>query len=159
MRAFTVITVFFFAVAPTLAASGDAVYFCVAEFAGGVAYNNTAKKWSGTEQSPKTNFLLKLKYDPPRQSALDNTYKNYEVTITLSGSNNVLGCFANDKLNTLLVTIYANGNARCSTNIADYVFNIVKNRFLSITSLGYVDGTDIPEISPSIQAGTCTKIE
>ena len=42
---------------------------------------------------------------------------------------------------------------------ADYVFSLKTNRFLSIYSIGYMDGEDRNENTPSVSGGTCTKID
>ena len=42
---------------------------------------------------------------------------------------------------------------------ADYVFSLKTNRFLSIYSIGYMDGEDSNENTPSVSGGTCTKID
>lgn len=44
------------------AQSKDATYYCVAEAAGGLKYNETMKKWEGGSFSPEAKFVLRMNF-------------------------------------------------------------------------------------------------
>ena len=42
---------------------------------------------------------------------------------------------------------------RCNANLTDYIFNLTMGRFLSVYVVGYLDGKDNNEDTPSISGG------
>jgi hypothetical protein len=57
------------------------------------------------------------------------------------------------------VDIWESGFFYCSDGIGDYTFSIKTYRFLKSYMIGYVGGKDNNDDTPSVQAGTCTKID
>src|SRR5713226_9135361 len=76
----------------------DVSYLCVAEIVGGLWYNKTTNKWEGSTFKPTEKFLLRLKYIDSRLGTefwdKDETYANFQVTVTKSGTNTGLPCGA-----------------------------------------------------------------
>ena len=74
----------------------DASYFCVAEAAGGLAFNAGLKKWVGSVFKPTENFVLHLKFIDVQQGRgnfdKDETYSNFDVSLTPSGSKSNIKC-------------------------------------------------------------------
>jgi len=147
-----------------LAQSKDAAYYCVADAAGGLKYNESMKKWEGASFRPEAKFALRMNFLRARvqkeeYSSLvaEEQVSDYTVTVTTSGSNTGVDCISQYPSKT--VTVYESGNFRCYTAVTEYIFNVRTNRFLAISRVGYVGGEDNNDNTPSIQGGTCTKID
>jgi hypothetical protein len=86
-------------VSATYGAGKDASYYCVVEAAGGLSYNPTIKKWSGTSFRPEGKFILKMKFiktgPSPFPWSLGKTADQYAVTITPSGQDYGMPCVNN----------------------------------------------------------------
>src|SRR5215467_6222229 len=66
----------------------DASYFCIAEFAGGLAYDERMKKWKGTAIRIEQKFVLRLKHLRTQpKSAFSETVYDYNVSVTGAGTN------------------------------------------------------------------------
>jgi hypothetical protein len=150
-----------------VAQSGDASYFCVEEFAGGLKYNATVNNRVGTVFTPDHEFLVSLKSAKPRDAITEAAraraqVREYAITVTQSGSNNAVPClnlFGQGGDGTVLITVLlAGGQGFCQAEDTDYKFNFAANRFLSVHPFGFVDGKDKPENTPYISGGTCTKV-
>jgi len=135
----------------------DASYFCIAEIAGGLSYDQGLKKWKGAEFSTNGRFVLRLKHLRTRveQGILpDGIVHDYNVGITDAGRNVPRSCVARSEEP---VTVPEVGWLVCTAGLREYRFNLRTNRFLSIFLIGYIDGDD--NNSPLIEGGTCTKID
>jgi hypothetical protein len=150
--------------ASAVAQSRDAAYYCVAEAAGGLKYNETTKKWEGASFSPEAKFVLRMNFlrgrvQKEEYSSLvaEEQVSDYTVTITTAGSNTGVDCVSQYPSKT--VTVYESGTLRCYTAVSEYIFNVRTNRFLAIYRVGYVAGGDNNDSAPSLQGGTCTKID
>jgi hypothetical protein len=144
--------------------SKDASYYCVADAAGGLKYNETIKKWEGGSFSPGAKFVLRMNFLHPRVQkeehagvVTEEQVSDYTVTVTTSGSNTSVDCVSQYPSKT--VTVYESKNFRCYTAETEYIFNVRTNRFLAIYRVGYVAGEDNNQNTPSIQGGTCTKMD
>ena len=47
----------------------------------------------------------------------------------------------------------------CNAYNHEYQFNLKAHRYLAAYLVGYVDGEDVNDDTPSVTAGVCTKIE
>lgn len=144
----------------------DAAYYCTAEAAGGLAYNEIIKKWQGVAFPAEHKFILRMKflrtYIHKKESEIqeDEAFNLYEVTITGTGKNFPHECerysgnkeVAVGKYNTVVRTAV----------LIDYKFNLDRNRYLGTYAVGYAVGLgddDEHSDTPAIEDGTCTKIE
>jgi hypothetical protein len=59
----------------------DGAYFCTIEFAAGLAYNQTTKRWQSTTFRPKQKFILRLKFIETTQEELE-AVSSYNITFT-----------------------------------------------------------------------------
>jgi hypothetical protein len=125
----------------------NSVYFCTAQFEGGVAYDDTTKQWHGTIFQPTGNFVVRVTY-----LQLDE----YEVSITDQGESKSYGCTGHNATNP---KIGEYDFLDCYRLGSEYQFNFKTNRFLKAYLLGYLDGRDNNENTPSISGGVCTKID
>jgi hypothetical protein len=136
----------------------DVAYFCVSEVAGGLWYNEKVKKWEGTSFRATAKFLVEMSF-AYLWVKQNEQVSDYKVTVTRSGEKTGLPCLSHiTKENTVTVgdsyrTVF------CTTGFQDYVVNLQTNRFLAIYLAGYVNGKDNNADNPSIEAGTCTKID
>jgi hypothetical protein len=120
------------------AQSKQASYSCVAEAAGGVAYNPVTKKWEGTAfdvAADSSRFVLRLAPN--------------KLTITPSGSSSVNECVESSGRK-------YEWSIRCTAALTDFVFDLGSNRYLAAYLVGYVGGDN--NGTPSVTAGTCKKI-
>jgi hypothetical protein len=147
-----------------VAQSRDAAYYCVAEASGGLKYNETTRKWEGASLRPEAKFVLRMNFLRARVQkeeypsvVAEEKVNDYTVTVTTSGQNIGVDCISQYPSKT--VTMYESGTFRCYTAEIEYVFNVRTNRFLAIHRVGYVNGEDKDDSTPSIQGGTCTKID
>jgi hypothetical protein len=134
----------------------DASYFCIAEFAGGLAYDERMKKWKGTAFRKEQKFVLGLKHlRTQAKSAFTETVYDYNVTITEVGTNLARMCetYPNPQ-----VTVPEFGWLVCDVGLREYRFNLTTKRFLSVYLVGYADGIDNENNAPSIVGGVCTEI-
>jgi hypothetical protein len=146
----------------TSAAGKDGSYYCAAEVAGGLIYDQTTKRWRSANFTPSGKFVLKREFVKDEVEG-SQTIESYRVTITLAGKNDAQPCYAQTySLQPTFpgeVRSYAGyGEFSCSTFFKSYKFNMKANRFLEIYEEGYVRG-DSNDDTPSIAGGTCTKID
>lgn len=138
-------------------------YFCASEFAGGVAYNAVGKRWQGTTFRTRDKFVLKLKLieSAAEQHVGTGKYDIYSVTITLGGTNFASPCVKGGMgmEDARKILVGRSGVVECGADLTEYRFNIRNNRFIAAYLAGYVDGVDNNNNTPSIDGGTCTKIQ
>jgi hypothetical protein len=142
---------------------GNVSYFCTVEASGGLAYDNSLRKWVGARFDPRGKFVFRLKYAKSTMkkdvSGVQSSIPEYEATITPAGTNATLPCFANAG-NTVNVIIGEYGWVDCQMLFGnDYKFNLKSNRFLETFLSGFIDGSDSGSDTPYIHGGTCTKID
>jgi hypothetical protein len=140
----------------------DASYFCVAEAAGGLAFNPGLKKWAGTIFKADDKFVLRLKFVNVQQGEdfwdKDETYSNFDAYLTPSGTNSEVRCTQPGSANKTSVSIGKYSSFRCYAGLQDYHFNLENNRYMNLYPVGYVDGANTNENTPSVTGGVCTKI-
>jgi hypothetical protein len=150
------------AVCSSSAQSNSASYFCVVEFAGGLAYNETLRRWDAARFRPEGKFVLRMQLLKSRTiktfSEKEEVVHDYMVTITKSGANSAIPCTSDSPQSRPAVTVDSYGWLTCSSSLTDYKFNLKTNRFISAYLIGYADGRDTNSDTPSISGGTCTKI-
>jgi hypothetical protein len=148
-------------VRPAHAQEHDGSYYCVTEFVGGVAYDETLKKWDSAKFRPHEKFVVHFKHAGPHMVGDQSYTDDYLVTITPSGSNKTEVCKGwypemHDKIEFTRDV----GRGDCQTILRRYIFGLKYNRFLSTFEAGdYVLGIDQRGDTPSISGGTCTKIQ
>jgi hypothetical protein len=140
----------------------DGSYYCVTEFSGGVAYDETLKKWESTRFRPNEKFIVQFKYIGPHPPYAGQSYTDdYFVTITPSGSDKMEACKTYYKEASDRIEFTRDvGRGDCQTFLHRYIFGLKYKRFLrTFESGGYVNGMDEETDTPSISGGTCTKIK
>jgi hypothetical protein len=146
------------------AESKDISYYCTKDATGGVRYNEKTKKWEATNFKPDGNFVLKMQYLRSYANKAgfgSSDITEYTVTVTIAGSKYAAPCsydyfYAHTGREIVPLT---NNRLRCDASLVDYTFDLDSNRFLATYLQGYTDGIDNNENTPSISAGTCTKID
>jgi hypothetical protein len=138
----------------------DGSYYCVAEFVGGVAYDEKLKKWESARFRPHEKFVVHFKYIGPHMCGDQDCYTDeYFVTITPSASDKTEAC-KNYKGSEKIEFTRGVGRGDCETPLKRYTFGLKYNRFLATFEFGgYVIGMDEKTDTPSISGGTCTKIQ
>ncbi|MCA1514559.1 hypothetical protein [Bradyrhizobium sp. NBAIM01] len=140
----------------------NATYYCTNEAAGGVSYEERQSRWAGTVFRPSKPFVLKLNYlgssrEKMYEWADPSDVARFNVTVTAAGSNKDIPCYdLRDPLKPILV--WGNGWVRCESSLSEIRFNTENNRFMRAYLVGYVDGEDNNENTPSISIGVCTKL-
>jgi hypothetical protein len=131
-------------------------YYCVEEFGGGVSFNSSTGKWESTTFRPESKFVLRVDLLTRRDDKLWGTIGTYQVGLTKQGVSDVSACVAlggQSGVDSLA------GNMWCEADFAVYRFNLKSLRYLSSYEQGYVGGADNNDDTPSMMAGTCTKID
>jgi hypothetical protein len=130
----------------------DASYFCTGEISAGFAYDKTSKNWKGTTFKAEWKFVLRMKHV---QSPGD-----FDVSITPAGSSDAMPCVSSLSL-ARAVQVNEYDLFRCTVLVEDYLFSLRTNRFLKFYAGEYVG--EMPTVhtpdTPSVEGGTCTKIE
>ena len=142
----------------------NASYFCAVEFAGGLAFNKTLKKWESAKFRADSKFILKLEFlrrgIQKAPTGVDEPFADFNVTITEAGTNNINPCFPMERVADLNVKMTGNfDRLNCISAFSEHVFNLKTNRFLAYYKYGYVDGNDNNDDTPGVFGGTCTKID
>ena len=110
-------------------------YLCVSEASGGVAYDSSQKKWKGTKFSnPNDKIIISKKNGKWKMKDFGSKFEDDCGELTKSGS---LGC---------------------SNVFGDLIFNLNTKRYMKSYFIGYIDGKDNIENTPSITIGTCSLI-
>ncbi len=135
----------------------DASYFCVAEIAGGLRYNERTKKWEGATFKPDAKFVMRMKHlrSETRKDSRgkDEPAQVFDVTITPERGRVAETCLTPD-----VSVVFSSDRMRfrCLGVRHDYQFNLENNRFLLF---GFFDGTDDNENTPAVTGGVCAKID
>jgi hypothetical protein len=143
-------------------AQKDAAFFCVAEIAGGISYDEFSKKWHGAVFQTTEKFVLRLKFAGTQKGVLsydkDTIYNSFSITVTESGSNYATPCNESgaDK-STVRIGNYP--GFTCFAGYSEYTVNVANNRYLKVYDIGYTDGKDNNDNTPAVSGGTCTKID
>lgn len=142
-------------------------YFCTADAAGGVSYNDTSKKWEGTVFRVEDRYILKVEFF--REVKRDWAAFNNAYFVTLSEHGNkatdILEStnYTNDnnlrEINPLISYISAAGSFSCQIVLGTLEVNLSTGRFLKTYNWGYVDGADNNDNTPFIQIGKCSLID
>jgi hypothetical protein len=144
-------------------AAKDASYFCTVEFSGGIAFNERFKKWESTTFRPEGKFVLKLKYLKVRTQkdflGKDETVTDFNVTLTQAGSNLPSPCLSTGDEWSSIVPVSQYDYFSCYADLSEHYFNLRTNRFLASYMVGFIDGKENNENTPSVSGGTCTKID
>ncbi|MFK4650081.1 hypothetical protein ABIF97_000015 [Bradyrhizobium japonicum] len=138
----------------------DGSYNCVAEFSGGVAYDEVSKKWDSARFRPSDKLIVRFKYLGPTLCGGQDCYSDqYLVSITPSGSDKASVCKDYKGSEKIQFTRDV-GRGDCEANYHRYTFGLKYKRFLSTYEFGgYAIGMDQKTDTPSITGGSCTKIQ
>jgi hypothetical protein len=139
----------------------DGSYYCVTEFSGGLAYNETLKTWESTRFRPNHKFVVHFKYSGPFLCGGQDCYSDlYFVTVTPSGSDKKEAC-KNYRGEEKIQFTRDVGRADCEANFRRYTFGLKYKRFQATFEFGgYAIGMDSKDSdTPSVSGGTCTKIQ
>jgi hypothetical protein len=150
-----------FAMSPAEAQSRDAAYLCSTEVAAGLVYDAAAKRWHGAELRINDKFVLRLQY--VRSRTLDDgsgqqSVDDYNVTIVHTDEKASAPC-VQLQTNSRSITMDQSMTLSCTSNAAQYQFDLNSNRFIRGSLGGYTDGSDSRNVSPAIGAGHCMKAE
>lgn len=154
-------------VAPSAAAEFDAAgefagtYLCLPTASGGVSYDATSKTWVGVRFRLRDQLIVIL--NPTKvgrqQGILDEQDAiGYEIDIVPVGSKDRRRCRKDLSLPDDDIFIRF-GVAKCDYLLNDFKINLSTGRFMMIYPIGFLDGQDNYENTPSITVGTCTKIQ
>ena len=130
-----------------------------------LVWDQALKAWRGAIFQSGDNFILSMTLvGRQRNFQSKQDYLRYEVNITPSGTNTSEVCFdndpsASDPTERKKVKVYDDLQFVCSSVVREYEFNLRANRFLVFYLLGYFDGRDNNENTPSVSGGMCTKVE
>jgi hypothetical protein len=145
----------------------DARYYCVADFGGGLFYNDATHKWEGVGfGAHEHKFVLHVQFDKagiwkPVDDLDEKVPVNYyKITVADPGIPVEEDCLGTNKYGSSPFVIDEfTGVLMCHSGLYDYRFQLGTNRFLSAYLWGFVDGKDKNEDNPSVDGGTCTKID
>jgi hypothetical protein len=84
---------------------GSVAYYCVGDAAGGLSYNEKAKKWEGASFRLEQKFVLKMNFAGARvqKGMMEEEVTDYNVMVTASGKDTGLPCTTNDPNDTITV--------------------------------------------------------
>jgi hypothetical protein len=140
-------------------------YYCTAEVAGGLKYDEVQQKWVGTSFHNDNQFVVRLNllrtYVQKEEHLRDEPMKVYEVTITPRGENHERPCVSSSGKE---VSVVAWANiVGCDAYALDYKINLNLNRYLMTYSVGYAvavgEHGEYHAETPFVEGGICTKIE
>lgn len=165
----TVALVFAGAIAPANAEElglFEGSYFCTEDAAGGVRFDDTLNKWDSTLFSANRRYVVNVARHSETTDWLGELKTVYTVTVSEHGveESGVLSdtCSTTNptlrSYNTLTHFISDTGQLSCRRFGGDWKMNLENGRFLSTYVWGYVDGIDNTANTPSIQIGTCSRI-
>lgn len=140
---------------------GDGSYYCVAEFAGGVAYDTKLKRWDSATFRPHEKFIVNFKYIGPHYVGDKSYTDDYLVTVTPAGSSKTETCKTHYHETSDKIEFERSvGRGDCETSLHRYTFGLKYKRFLRTFEFGgYEIGMDQETDTPSISGGVCTKIQ
>lgn len=121
------------------------------------------KRWVGAVLHPAEKFVLRLKYLDTQVATgkwdAGKAQSSFEVTIKPSGKNLDRPCNGLAVGDKRTVSIYNDSDGfTCHGSLQQYLFNLKTNRFMALYAVGYVDGADNNDDTPSVAGGVCTKI-
>jgi len=143
-------------------------YFCKASHVGGVAFNEQTKTWTGTTFRPRGQFVLSVREAPKEVQAqfTSTTTENpgqYYVTVSEMGQPGAspltcepVGAGWGSKKPVL---IFKAGYLQCEHSLSTLKISFATMRYLNAYLQGYIGGQDNNDNTPSIEIGTCAKID
>jgi hypothetical protein len=135
-------------------------YYCVAEFAGGISYDENKKAWRSARLQNENRLVLRLQYEGTvnQTDALSDTlWERYTVTLAAEGDPHEASCTNDFEFPSKTILVGGYGHVSCTSDLTIYRFNLRNNRFLAAYLRGFVDNSN--EHTPSVAGGRCTKIE
>ncbi len=143
-------------------------YFCVANASGGVSFNDTLNKWDSTGFTASGRYVVNVARHSETTDRWGKLRTVYTVTVSEHGvvESDYLSniCSTTDSTlrsyNLLTHFISDTGQLSCQRFGGDWNWkmNLENGRFMSTYVLGYLDGIDNNDNTPSIEIGTCSRI-
>ena len=106
----------------------DNAYLCVAEAAGGLAFDATTNKWSGVGFRADEKLVLRLTLIETKSDSY-GTFSEYKVTITHLGSTTPSVCHPIADITKDRVPIYSVRRVMCQADLTNYTFDLARNSF------------------------------
>jgi len=137
-------------------AGREASYSCAAAATGGIIYDEETRKWTGTAFRASLEFALRVRFLGTHVgksfTGLDQTFYDFNVTITPKGSNFPIRCYR--EFDTPVSATRDNSVLEC---YADHLYriNLKTNRFLAARLDGYLDGNNDKDRAALVSGGTC----
>ena len=138
-------------------------YFCTADAAGGVRFNDATGTWESTQFKTDSRHILKLELWGKEFDEYSQKMRNaYIVSFSEHGANSERGCLSKThelkEINVFLSFISENGRLSCETLFGDLKVNLNNGRYLRSFTFGYVEDFDNSGKTPAIIIGKCTRI-
>ena len=135
-------------------------YFCTAEAAGGVRFNDSTERWQGTRFTADTKRIITIERGGKVLDVVPESLDYYYVTYKYHGEDIDLGCVdVSDTLSEFPQLIHINdGEISCKTYGGWLEVNLRNGRFLQTSTAGYTDGIDNNRNTPAVVIGTCSRI-
>lgn len=143
-------------------------YFCKASGTGGISFNEQTKTWGPTTFRPRGQYVLSVKEAPKEfQSEFNSaTVENpgqYFVTVSEMGEagSKPIRC---DPMgagwgSNRPVLIFKSGYLQCEHSLSILKVSFGTMRYLNAYLQGYVAGRDNNDDTPSVEIGTCARID
>lgn len=110
-------------------------YLCISEAIGGVAYDDTTRKWVGTKfTNTNEKILISKKNEVWKFKIFNGTYEEK------CGKMNEYGII------------------RCDIIGGDFIFNKKTKRFIKTHINGYISGIDNNDNTPAVIIGSCSQL-
>lgn len=165
----TAALIFSGAITPTNAEEEDPFegsYFCVADAAGGVSFDDALNKWDSTRFKTGERYVVNVARHSKTENWLGELRTVYTVQVHNHGSGEsdaLLGnCRTNNptlhSYNPITHFISEAGELSCRRLGGDWMMNLKNGRFMNTYVWGYLDGIDNNSNTPNIEIGTCSRI-
>lgn len=140
---------------PAVADDLSGSYLCVQEVGGGLRFDETTRKWTSANFRAEDKLVFTLKFLGSGEDKYIGSYADYTITISiLGGSSEPETCLGRNPD----YSVRTWGRYFACSSITQYQVNLEDMRYLETYAVGYVDGKDNNENTPSIFGGTCAKI-
>ncbi len=138
-------------------------YLCLAEASGGVAYDDTSKKWVGTPFLADEKYIVKVENIGTKELKLEFTEEVaalYTIKVSNFGEtvSDLDGCTGHGKKLDEPFPFSKDGGFECMTLGTDWTVNLATGRYLKAYLWGFTGGEDDINDTPSVEVGLCSKL-
>ncbi len=138
-------------------------YLCLAEVSGGVAYDDTSKKWTGTPFRADGKYIVKVENIGTKQLKLevhDEVVALYSIKVSKFGESvrDLDQCIGLGKKRDEPFPFTKEGRFRCATLGTDWTVNLAAGRYLKAYLWGFTGGEDNNDNTPFVEIGLCSKL-